>query len=56
MIVGVVKESKNNEFRVGLTPDDVKAYVEAGHHVLVEAGAGEGSNFLTMSMKLLVQS
>ena len=45
MIVGVVKEIKNNEFRVGLTPDDVKAYKDAGHTVLVEAGAGEGSSF-----------
>ena len=31
MIVGLVKEIKNNEFRVGLTPDNVKAYVDAGH-------------------------
>ena len=40
MIVGCVKEIKNNEFRVGLTPDNVKAYVQAGHRVLMEAGAG----------------
>ena len=45
MIVGVVKEIKNNEFRVGLTPDNVKAYVDAGHEVLVEQGAGAGSFF-----------
>ncbi len=45
MIVGVVKEIKNNEFRVGLTPDDVRAYKDAGHTVLIEAGAGEGSSF-----------
>lgn len=45
MIVGVVKEIKNNEFRVGMTPDDAKAYVSAGHTVLVEKGAGEGSAF-----------
>ena len=31
MKVGCVKEIKNNEFRVGLTPDNVKAYVAAGH-------------------------
>ncbi len=31
MKIGCVKEIKNNEFRVGLTPDNVKAYVAAGH-------------------------
>ena len=45
MKVGCVKEIKNNEFRVGLTPDNVKSYVNAGHTVLIEAGAGEGSGF-----------
>ena len=34
MKVGCVKEIKNNEFRVGLTPDNVKSYVAAGHEVL----------------------
>ena len=41
----LVKEIKNNEFRVGLTPDNVKAYVAAGHHVYMEKGAGVGSGF-----------
>ena len=45
MKIGCVKEIKNNEFRVGLTPDNVKAYVAAGHHVYIEAGAGVGSGF-----------
>lgn len=45
MKVGCAKEIKNNEFRVGLTPDNVKSYVAAGHEVLVEHGAGEGSGF-----------
>ena len=45
MIVGCAKEIKNNEFRVGLTPDNVRSYVAAGHEVLVEHGAGEGSGF-----------
>ncbi|MBQ1312186.1 MAG: alanine dehydrogenase [Blautia sp.] len=45
MRVGCVKEIKNNEFRVGLTPDNVKSYVLAGHEVLIEEGAGEGSGF-----------
>ena len=45
MKVGCVKEIKNNEFRVGLTPDNVKSYVNAGHKVLIEKGAGLGSGF-----------
>lgn len=45
MKVGCVKEIKNNEFRVGLTPDNVKSYVSAGHTVLIEKGAGVGSGF-----------
>ena len=36
----------NNEFRVGMTPDNVKSYVNAGHDVYIEKGAGEGSGFL----------
>ena len=45
MKIGCVKEIKNNEFRVGLTPDNVRAYVAAGHHVAIERGAGVGSGF-----------
>jgi len=45
MKVGCVKEIKNNEFRVGLTPANVYAYKNAGHTVLIEKGAGEGSSF-----------
>ena len=45
MKVGCVREIKNNEFRVGLTPDNVKSYVNAGHFVFIEIGAGEGSGF-----------
>ena len=37
MITGVVKEIKNNENRVGLTPAGVDALSKAGHKVLVEA-------------------
>ncbi|MGE0408789.1 MAG: alanine dehydrogenase [Amphiplicatus sp.] len=42
MQVGVPKEIKNNEFRVGLTPGSVREYVAHGHRVLVETGAGAG--------------
>ena len=45
MKIGCVKEIKNNEYRVGLTPDNVRAYIAAGHHVYIEKGAGVGSGF-----------
>jgi alanine dehydrogenase len=43
MIVGVPKEVKDHETRVGLVPSGATALCEAGHEVLVEAGAGSGS-------------
>lgn len=45
MIIGLPKEIKNNEFRVGLTPGAVGAYVNAGNSVYVEKGAGLGAGF-----------
>ena len=45
MIIGVPKEIKDNEARVGVTPAGVKALVDAGNKVLVEAGAGVDSGF-----------
>lgn len=45
MIVGVVKEIKNNENRIGMTPDCVSEYVFAGHTVLVEKDGGVGAGF-----------
>jgi alanine dehydrogenase len=45
MIIGVPKEIKDNEARVGVTPAGVKALTEAGHTVLVETQAGELSGF-----------
>ncbi|MEA3459318.1 MAG: alanine dehydrogenase [Chloroflexota bacterium] len=45
MIIGVPKEIKTGENRVGATPAGVDAFVKAGHKVLVEKGAGEGSGF-----------
>jgi alanine dehydrogenase len=42
MRVGVPKEIKNNEFRVGLTPGAVREYVAHGHQVTVQTGAGAG--------------
>jgi alanine dehydrogenase len=45
MIIGVPKEVKDHESRVGITPAGVKALSEAGHKVLVETHAGELSAF-----------
>jgi alanine dehydrogenase len=45
MIIGVPKEIKDNEARVGVTPAAVKALTEAGHTVLVETQAGAQSDF-----------
>jgi alanine dehydrogenase len=45
MIIGVPREIKDNEARVGITPAGVKALTEAGHKVLVETQAGAASGF-----------
>ncbi len=45
MIIGVPREIKNNEYRVSMTPGGVQALVNAGHRVLVEFSAGDGSGF-----------
>ena len=42
MRVGVPREIKNNEFRVGLTPGSVREYIAHGHEVLIETSAGSG--------------
>ncbi|MFB6262139.1 MAG: alanine dehydrogenase [Bradymonadaceae bacterium] len=43
MKVGVPKEIKVHEYRVGMIPGGVREYTERGHDVLIESGAGEGS-------------
>ena len=45
MIIGTVKEIKNHEYRVGITPDNAKEYIKHGHVVLVETNAGLGANY-----------
>jgi len=42
MLIGVPKEIKNHEYRVGMTPASVRELVHSGHSVLVEALAGSG--------------
>ena len=45
MIIGIPKEIKNNENRVGITPAGVTLFKTNGHEIWVEAGAGLGSGF-----------
>ncbi len=45
MRIGVPKETKNHEYRVGLTPEGVSALCHAGHEVWVEHGAGSAIGF-----------
>ncbi|MFV0430626.1 MAG: alanine dehydrogenase [Alphaproteobacteria bacterium] len=42
MKIGVPKEIKNHEYRVGLTPSSVKEFTNAGHEVFIETSAGSG--------------
>lgn len=45
MVVGTVREIKRHEYRIGLTPQCVQAYIGRGHTVLVEKDAGLGAGF-----------
>ncbi len=45
MKIGVIKETKDKENRVALTPDGANTLIEAGHMVLLEYNAGQGSGF-----------
>jgi alanine dehydrogenase len=45
MIIGCVKEIKNHEYRVGITPENAREYIKRGHNVLIEKGAGKMSGF-----------
>ena len=45
MKIGVVKEIKKHEYRVGLTPADAKSYIGRGHTVYVETSAGAEAGF-----------
>ena len=44
MIIGLPREIKDNEYRVGLTPAGVRALTDANHKVVVEKNAGEGTS------------
>ena len=45
MLIGVPKEIKNNEYRVGLVPGSVRELTANGHRVVVQRGAGAGIGF-----------
>ncbi len=45
MLVGVPKEIKDNEYRVGIVPSTVRELTDKGHRVVVETGAGVGAGF-----------
>ncbi len=45
MVIGLPKEIKREEYRVGLTPQAAADYIAHGHTVVVENGAGDGSGF-----------
>ena len=55
MPVGVIKEIKDQEHRVAFTPAGAKALHQAGHTVLVQAGAGLGSGPVAEALGLLSQ-
>jgi alanine dehydrogenase len=45
VLIGVPREIKNHEYRVAMTPDGVRALVQAGHTIRVQAGAGSDIGF-----------
>ncbi|HUO56664.1 MAG TPA: alanine dehydrogenase [bacterium] len=51
MIIGVPKEIKDNEYRVGIVPGGVEELTSAGHRVLIEKGAGLGSGISDAEFK-----
>src|ERR1700741_2617108 len=51
MYVGIPTETKNNEFRVAITPSGVTELTRRGHDVVIQAGAGEGSAIADSDLK-----
>lgn len=46
MVVGIPKEVKTDEYRVGITPKNALLLIQEGHKVIVQSKAGEGSGFM----------
>jgi Alanine dehydrogenase len=42
MLIGVPKEIKSDEYRIGLTPESVETLTQSGHEVMIEQNAGLG--------------
>ena len=56
MLIGVPKEVKIHEYRVGLVPASVRELVRNGHEVLVESGAGAAIGFGLLTVDTLPQA
>ena len=54
MKIGVPKEIKPQEHRIGLTPDSVKTLISEGHEVLVENNGGFEAGFENVKLSLLM--
>ena len=54
MKIGIPKEIKNNENRVGMTPAGVAEFIRHGHEVMVQHTAGENSGFADEAMQWAV--
>ena len=54
MLIGVPKEIKTDEYRVGLVPATIKPLTAKGHNVVVETGAGRAPASAMMNMLELV--
>ncbi|NWF51913.1 MAG: hypothetical protein HXY47_02405 [Nitrospirae bacterium] len=55
MIIGVPKEIKKGEYRVGITPSGVEELRRDKYIILIEAGAGEGATFPMVNIKKQVE-
>ena len=55
MIIGVPKEIKLQEHRIGLTPESVKTLTDKGHEVLIQHDGGFEAGLAMKIIKMLVQ-
>ena len=53
MLVGVPREIKDNEYRVGIVPSTVHELADKGHQVVIETQAGAGAGSQTVIIKAL---
>jgi len=55
LFIGIPKETHLQEKRICLTPDAVAAITNQGHRIILESGAGEGSNYTDLNRGLKFQ-